>query len=167
VGGVQHILHLLLGLSALTLLGFEFSSPRFKFSPKHIQLAGQTVLARGESLNSGDKLVMKLILMPFRGGRRLRKKGYSKIFGIGGSYRGNAVESSRFLEVVRRPRSADAIDHPIQNGPQIPIQEIFIERLESIDDRVNFNARRERLSASSDEDERIVQAGWGAKEARF
>ena len=84
VGGVQHIHHLLLGLRALTPLGFEFSSLGFKFSPKHIQLAGQTVLTRGELLNRGDKPVMKLILMPLRGGERLRKKGYSKIFEVGG-----------------------------------------------------------------------------------
>jgi hypothetical protein len=78
VGGVQHTRHLLLGLRALTRLGF-------KFSPKHIQLVGQTVLARAESLNRGDKPAMELILMPLRGGERLREKGYSKIFGIGGS----------------------------------------------------------------------------------
>jgi hypothetical protein len=79
VGGAQHIRYLLLRLRALAPLGFEFSSLGFNFSPKHIQLAGQTVIAGGESLDRGDKPVMKLILLPLRGGERLRKKGYSKI----------------------------------------------------------------------------------------
>jgi hypothetical protein len=83
-GGVQHIRHLLLGLRPLTALGFEFSLLGFKFSSKHIQLVGETVLARGESLDGGDKSFMKLILMPLRGGERRRKKGYSKILGISG-----------------------------------------------------------------------------------
>jgi len=83
-GGVQHIRHLLLGLRPLTALGFEFSLLGFKFSSKHIHLVGETALARGESLDRGDKSFMKLVLMPLRGGDSRRKKGYSKILGISG-----------------------------------------------------------------------------------
>src|SRR6202142_114886 len=71
-----------------------------------------------------------------------------------------AEQAAGSVQRIRRPFAADALDHPVQDRPQITIHERFIEWFECRDRRMNFHAAREWLATASDEDQRIDGSGW-------
>jgi hypothetical protein len=81
--------------------------------------------------------------------------------------RRHTIQTSRPVKILDGPGSADAADHPSQNGPKIPVQDSAIERLKRIHDSMDFEGRREGLTAPADEDKRIGDAGRGADKSRL
>jgi hypothetical protein len=68
---------------------------------------------------------------------------------------GQLIQLSRRVQVLDSPFAADALDHPPQQGPEIAVDVRFVQRLQRIRRRVDFDPIGKGLSAPSNEDERI------------
>jgi hypothetical protein len=77
----------------------------------------------------------------------------------------DTIEPTGPVKVLDGPRSADAADHPSQDGPEIPIQHFAIDRFKRFDDGADLKPARKRLTTTTDKNKGISSARWRTDKA--
>src|SRR5258708_1137095 len=72
------------------------------------------------------------------------------------------IQAAGCIEVLDLPFAANALDRPPQERPEIGIDVLFVQWLQRIDERVDFEPVGKRLSAAANEYERIDRSRGAA-----
>jgi hypothetical protein len=65
------------------------------------------------------------------------------------------IQAAGRVEILDLPFAADALDHPRQDRPEIGVDVFFGQGLQRINERIDFESVRKRLSTPTNEHERI------------
>src|SRR5258708_21652287 len=77
------------------------------------------------------------------------------------------IQAAGCVEVLDLTFAANALDHPPQERPEVGIDVFFAQGLQCIDERIDFEPVGKKLSAATNEHERIDHSGGTADIARL